>query len=52
MIAKLQSPVAFITASLVISVAVGVASSYKALSTVLTQVAVAPAKEAPPELNH
>jgi flagellar motility protein MotE (MotC chaperone) len=51
MIAKLQSPVAFITASLVVSIAVGVASSYKALSTALTQVAVAPAKEAPPELK-
>jgi flagellar motility protein MotE (MotC chaperone) len=51
MIAKLQNPVAFITASLVVSIAVGVASSYKALSSVLSQVAVAPVKEAPAELK-
>ncbi len=47
MIAKLQSPVAFITASLVVSIAVGVASSYKALSSALAQAAVVPAKEMP-----
>ena len=52
MIAKFQHPVAFISASLVISVAVGVAASFKAISATLTQIAAAaPAKEAPLELK-
>lgn len=52
MIAKLQHPVAFISASLVISVAVGVAASFKAISATLTQIAAAaPATEVPAELK-
>ena len=51
MIAKLQHPVILITASLVVSVAVGVASSFKAISATLTQLAVVPTREAPAELK-
>jgi flagellar motility protein MotE (MotC chaperone) len=51
MIAKLQHPVALITVSLVVSVTVGVASSFKAISATLSQLAVVPAKEAPAELK-
>ena len=51
MIAKLQHPVILITASLVVSVAVGVASSFKAISATLSQLAVVPAREAPAELK-
>lgn len=51
MIAKLQSPVAFISASLVLSLAVGVAASWRALSSTLSQVAVVRPKEAPAELK-
>jgi flagellar motility protein MotE (MotC chaperone) len=51
MIAKLQSPVAFISASLIISVAVGVAASFKAISATLTQIAAAPVAAAPAEMK-
>lgn len=51
MIAKLQNPVAFISASLVLSLAVGVAASWHALSTTLSQVAAVHPKSAPSELK-
>lgn len=51
MIAKLQSPVAVTTLSVVMSLAVGVATSWKALSTIVVQAPVAAEREASPELK-